>query len=165
MALRLSNSSKRLAQHALGLRFATTAGSSGKAEPLVKTHYHGEDVLVITINRPEKRNCVNPETAKELVSAFRAFEEDERARVAVLTGSGGFFCGGFDLDFLSSADKDSITETMKNLSEGLGPMVRRQISPPVLPRRRKLCARNLPKKHKLSESPVSYTPACVRADV
>lgn len=55
-------------------------------------------VTTITIDRPELRNAVDGPTAKFLADAFRAFEADDEARVAVLTGSGGTFCAGADLN-------------------------------------------------------------------
>jgi enoyl-CoA hydratase len=54
-------------------------------------------VTTIIINRPEARNAVDRPTADALTSAFRAFEQDDDARVAVLTGEGGCFCAGADL--------------------------------------------------------------------
>ena len=45
-------------------------------------------VMTIGINRPEVRNCVNPATATQLVTAFDQFEETEEALVAVLYGKG-----------------------------------------------------------------------------
>jgi enoyl-CoA hydratase/carnithine racemase len=63
---------------------------------LVLTDKNGP-VTTIIINRPEVRNAVDGKTARELADAFRAFENDPDARVAVLTGAGGFFCAGADL--------------------------------------------------------------------
>ncbi len=57
----------------------------------------GEDVWVVTIDRPEVRNAVDGPTARALADAFRAFDADAAARVAVLTGAGGHFCAGADL--------------------------------------------------------------------
>ncbi|MGR3760108.1 crotonase/enoyl-CoA hydratase family protein [Roseobacteraceae bacterium NS-SX3] len=54
-------------------------------------------ITTITIERPELRNAVDPATARALYEAFLSFEADEGARVAVLTGAGGYFCAGFDL--------------------------------------------------------------------
>ncbi|MBI9083486.1 MAG: crotonase/enoyl-CoA hydratase family protein [Desulfobacterales bacterium] len=54
-------------------------------------------VTTIVINRPEVRNAVDGPTAEALAGAFRAFEADEDARVAVLAGAGGHFCAGADL--------------------------------------------------------------------
>lgn len=46
------------------------------------------NVTLIGINRPNKRNCVNLETAKQLAEAFEKFETDSNAKVAVLHGIG-----------------------------------------------------------------------------
>ena len=54
-------------------------------------------VTTVIINRPERRNAVNEETAEELLEAFKTFERDEASAVAVLTGAGGHFCAGWDL--------------------------------------------------------------------
>jgi enoyl-CoA hydratase len=54
-------------------------------------------VHTITLNRPEVRNAVDGRTAAALVAALRAFDADDAARVAVLTGAGGTFCAGADL--------------------------------------------------------------------
>lgn len=45
-------------------------------------------VMTIGINRPEVRNCVDPATAAQLVTAFNRFEQTEEALVAVLHGKG-----------------------------------------------------------------------------
>jgi enoyl-CoA hydratase len=55
------------------------------------------------LNRPERRNAVDPETALALREAVEAFEADETAQVAVLTGAGGHFCAGFDLKTVAEA--------------------------------------------------------------
>lgn len=54
-------------------------------------------ITVVTITRPEARNAVNPETARKLYDSFLAFEADDNADVAILTGEGGHFCAGYDL--------------------------------------------------------------------
>ena len=54
-------------------------------------------VRTVILSRPDKRNAVDGPTARALTRAFLAFEEDEEARVAVLWGEGGSFCGGADL--------------------------------------------------------------------
>lgn len=59
-------------------------------------------VTVVTINRPEVRNAVDSEHARELYDAFLAFDADESASVAVLTGAGGTFCAGADLKAVSA---------------------------------------------------------------
>jgi enoyl-CoA hydratase len=54
-------------------------------------------VTTVAINRPSVRNAVDTATARELAGAFRAFDADPEARVAVLCGEGGGFCAGADL--------------------------------------------------------------------
>ena len=55
------------------------------------------EIWTVTIDRPEVRNAVDGPTARALADAFRAFDADGDARVAVLTGAGGHFCAGADL--------------------------------------------------------------------
>ena len=59
-------------------------------------------VTTVVIDRPEARNAVDGETAAALADAFRAFEADEEAAVAVLFGAGGTFCAGADLKRMSN---------------------------------------------------------------
>ncbi|MEP7296310.1 MAG: crotonase/enoyl-CoA hydratase family protein [Burkholderiales bacterium] len=57
-----------------------------------------DDVIwTITINRPEVRNAVDGPAAVALAHAFREFDADAQACVAVLTGAAGQFCAGADL--------------------------------------------------------------------
>jgi enoyl-CoA hydratase len=55
------------------------------------------DVVVVTIDRPAVRNAIDRATADSLAAAFREFDADESAAIAVLTGAGGCFCAGADL--------------------------------------------------------------------
>jgi enoyl-CoA hydratase/carnithine racemase len=54
-------------------------------------------VTTVVLDRPETRNAVDREHADALAEAFRAFEADDDASVAVLWGAGGTFCSGADL--------------------------------------------------------------------
>ncbi|MGZ5417093.1 MAG: crotonase/enoyl-CoA hydratase family protein [Nocardioides sp.] len=54
-------------------------------------------VTTVVLTRPEKRNAVDGPTAQALADAFREFDDDESAAVAVLYGDGGTFCAGADL--------------------------------------------------------------------
>jgi enoyl-CoA hydratase len=85
-------------------------------------------VTTIILNRPEVKNAVDGPTAEALVQAFRAFEEDEEARVAVLFGNGGCFCAGADLKAISQGRPNRFSE------EGDGPMgpSRMFLSKPVI---------------------------------
>lgn len=57
----------------------------------------GGPIWTVTINRPEVRNAVDGPTARALAQAFREFDADGQACVAVLTGAAGQFCAGADL--------------------------------------------------------------------
>lgn len=57
-------------------------------------------VLVVTINRPDKRNAVNAEVLCGLSDAWRRLDAEDDLRVAILTGAGGNFCAGMDLSVI-----------------------------------------------------------------
>src|SRR5438067_7397580 len=73
-------------------------------------------VTTVILDRPEARNAVDPEAARALADAFRAFEADEEARCAVLWGAGGTFCAGADLKAFAAGKYDRIDP------QGDGPM-------------------------------------------
>ena len=54
-------------------------------------------VTTVLLHRPARRNAVDGPAAAELAAAFRAFDADPDAAVAVLHGEGGVFCSGADL--------------------------------------------------------------------
>ena len=55
-------------------------------------------IAVITIDRPEQRNCLSLEVRQGLFAAWDRFEHDAEARIAILTGAGEkAFCAGGDL--------------------------------------------------------------------
>ncbi|MEQ9643536.1 MAG: crotonase/enoyl-CoA hydratase family protein [Alphaproteobacteria bacterium] len=58
-------------------------------------------VTTLTIDRPHARNALDTASAAELARAFKAFDADDDACVAVLTGAGGAFCAGADLKELA----------------------------------------------------------------
>ncbi|WP_328290714.1 crotonase/enoyl-CoA hydratase family protein [Nocardia aurantiaca] len=61
-------------------------------------------IMIITMNRPEVRNAVNHAMAVGLERACDAFEADPNARVAVLTGAGGYFSSGMDLKAMARGE-------------------------------------------------------------
>src|SRR5207248_379829 len=85
-------------------------------------------VTVITVDRPEVRDAVDPATAAALVERFLAFDADPGSSVAVLTGAGGDFCAGFDLKALSRGAQFSLAE------DGPSPMgpARLELGKPVI---------------------------------
>jgi enoyl-CoA hydratase len=85
-------------------------------------------VFTVLLSRPERRNAVDGATAAELADAFRAFDQDDGAAVAVLHGEGGVFCAGADLKSVGTADGNRVAE------DGDGPMgpTRMLLSKPVV---------------------------------
>jgi enoyl-CoA hydratase len=63
---------------------------------------------VLTIDRPERRNAIDGATARALLDGFRAFVDDDGARVLIVTGAGEeAFCAGADLKALETLDGDA----------------------------------------------------------
>ena len=56
-----------------------------------------DDVAVVTLNRPERRNALGGTLREDLVAAMDAAEQDSAVRAIVLTGAGSCFCAGGDL--------------------------------------------------------------------
>lgn len=81
----------------------------------VRTEKAGH-VTTIILSRPERRNAVDRSTADALADAFRAFEADADARVAVLFGEGGTFSAGADLTAFSRGEGNALSP------DGDGPM-------------------------------------------
>ncbi len=60
-----------------------------------------DGIAVVTMNRPEVRNAINPEMLCRLADAWQAVNDDPEVRVVILTGAGDkAFCAGADLDKL-----------------------------------------------------------------
>jgi len=86
-------------------------------------------VTIVTINRQQARNAVDRVTAQQLADAFRAFEADPEAVVAVLYGAHGTFCAGADLKALNDEERRNRLDP-----QGDGPMgpSRMLLSKPVI---------------------------------
>jgi enoyl-CoA hydratase len=65
-------------------------------QPAVLTERR-ENVLVITLNRPEARNAVNLALAEGIAAGLDELDADDGLSVGVITGAGGGFCAGMDL--------------------------------------------------------------------
>jgi enoyl-CoA hydratase len=90
-------------------------------------------ICIITLQRPEVRNAVDGPTAAALAAAFRAFDADDSAAVAVLTGAGGTFCAGADLKAVADARGNRVDDLRQHpASDGpMGP-TRMTLSKPVI---------------------------------
>lgn len=63
-----------------------------------------EEICIIGINRPKRKNALNVATAQELSDELDKFENDENFLVGVLHGIGGNFCSGYDLKEIAQYD-------------------------------------------------------------
>jgi enoyl-CoA hydratase len=63
-------------------------------------------VVTVTLNRPEIRNAIDAGLHAELGRIFVDLDRDDDCDVAVLTGAGGYFCGGGDLNWVLSLHGD-----------------------------------------------------------
>ena len=88
--------------------------------PEVVTDLREDGVLIMRINRPEKRNAINAVTSAAMEEIMNKAEKDNRVRVIIVTGTGEkAFCAGEDLSELSSGG-----ECMTVTDHGFGGLVR-----------------------------------------
>ncbi len=82
---------------------------------MIRTEHHGP-VTTVILDRPGARNAVDRATAEALAEAFRAFDADDGARIAVLAGAHGTFCAGADLKAMAAGTPNRVEP------DGDGPM-------------------------------------------
>src|ERR1700721_3083220 len=77
-------------------------------------------LLTITMNRPERRNALNPDMTLGLVAAARRAAEDHEVRAVLLKGAGGTFCVGGDVKSMAEGRAPLPFEAkMANLRRGM----------------------------------------------
>jgi enoyl-CoA hydratase len=94
--------------------------SSGGREGHLLTE-RDEHVLVVTMNRPERRNALSPEMMQGMSRAWDEANADPDIRVVILTGAGGAFCAGADLAAMTEqapGDAFAAAEAAQNGSGG-----------------------------------------------
>jgi enoyl-CoA hydratase len=96
------------------------AGFGYTARTLVRIEREGA-VTTVILERSAVRNAVDRATAEQLAAAFRAFDADPDARVAVLHGDHGTFCAGADLKAIAAASAEQATP-VRLAPDGDGPM-------------------------------------------
>ncbi len=75
-------------------------------------------VGILTLNRPEKRNALNPELVSQLKNKLSEIKDDNDVKILIITGEGKSFCSGADLKYLNSIKEFSAIENEKD-SESL----------------------------------------------
>ena len=69
--------------------------SEKAADALVEQREH---TLIVTLNRPGRRNALSTEMMQIMVEAWDRVDNDPDIRCCILTGAGGYFCAGMDLE-------------------------------------------------------------------
>src|SRR3979490_1130433 len=78
-----------------------------------------EQILTITLNRPDKLNAFNGTMQKELIDSFDAADKDDDIRAIIVTGAGRGFCAGADLSSgADTFDRDVQRGAMKKREDG-----------------------------------------------
>jgi len=78
-----------------------------------------DELAILTLNRPEKRNALSPELIADLLEALDTIESGP-ARVAVITGAGQAFCAGMDLAALRKLADKNPAENLADARRTLG---------------------------------------------
>ncbi len=103
---------------------------------LIVEKQHHNKIHIITINREKHANAIDRSTAEELAVAFRAFEQDKLACIAILTGKGNYFCSGADLKALSKTqnmtDNPSQINRLEKTGDGPLGVTRMLLTKPVI---------------------------------
>ena len=91
-------------------------------------------LLTITMNRPDRRNALNPDMTRGLVEAARRAAEDHEVRAVLLKGAGGTFCVGGDVKSMAEGRAPLPFESkMVNLRRGMEiSRILHQMSKPVV---------------------------------
>jgi len=75
------------------------------------------EIGILTLNRPEKRNALHPELVKQMKAKLKEIKQDISAKVLIITGEGKSFCAGADLEYLNQLRDYSSLENEKDSRE------------------------------------------------
>ncbi|MFI7165158.1 MULTISPECIES: crotonase/enoyl-CoA hydratase family protein [Rhodococcus] len=90
-------------------------------------------VLIVTMNRPERKNAITGEMMAIMVDAWDQVDNDPDIRVAILTGAGGDFCAGADLKNMSAKPPgDSFAGGGVDMSKIEGLLKGRRLTKPLI---------------------------------
>ncbi|KAH8819090.1 ClpP/crotonase-like domain-containing protein [Xylogone sp. PMI_703] len=103
-------------------------------EPLHFQHFDvsfpQERIVQVTLNRPEKLNCIDKVTSQEIQKIWERFDQDENLWVGIITGSGRAFCTGADLEEWNAMNKAGVVNSMD--APGLAGLPRRRGKKPII---------------------------------
>src|SRR5688500_5044087 len=97
----------------------------------IRTELEEDHVLVVTLDRPERRNAITPEMHDELAPLFQRIAQDREVRVDILTGAGDkAFCAGADFGGMSDNLGGGYADGFPELMIGSATLVRAQLHVP-----------------------------------
>jgi methylglutaconyl-CoA hydratase len=73
-----------------------------------------EQIGILSLNRPEKRNALNPELVNEFKIKLKGIRNNEKVKVLIITGEGSSFCAGADLEYLNKIKNFSLADNEKD---------------------------------------------------
>ena len=76
-----------------------------------------DEIGILTMNRPEKRNAFHPELVKQMKTKLKEIKEDKSTKILIITGEGKSFCAGADLEYLNQLKDYSTLENEKDSRE------------------------------------------------
>jgi enoyl-CoA hydratase len=82
---------------------------------------------VITLNRPQARNAIDPDTTRQLAGAFDRIDHDDDIRVAIITGAAPVFCAGADLRAINAGRERELSD-----ANGFASLTHRQRCKPLI---------------------------------
>jgi enoyl-CoA hydratase/carnithine racemase len=82
---------------------------------------------VITLNRPQARNAVDPDTTRQIADAFDRIDNDNDIRVAIITGAPPVFCAGADLRAINAGQERELSD-----ANGFASLTYRQRTKPLI---------------------------------
>lgn len=78
----------------------------------IETKHETPEIIIATLNRPEKRNALNSGLMQELIDIFDRAETDSKTRIIILKGAGPLFCAGLDLEEVSDQARATVLTDM-----------------------------------------------------
>jgi enoyl-CoA hydratase/3-hydroxyacyl-CoA dehydrogenase len=110
-----------LSEYVKAGRLGRKSGRGFKEYPEIEERKYEETLLRIDppiawiiLNKPDKLNVLTPKMADEIVTILRTVEDDSRARVVIITGSGKAFCAGADINQFKDASPIQMFKAMRH---------------------------------------------------
>jgi methylglutaconyl-CoA hydratase len=76
-----------------------------------------DEIGILTLNRPEKRNALHPELVKQMKAKLKEVAINKSVKILIITGEGKAFCAGADLEYLNQLKDFSTLENEKDSRE------------------------------------------------